>query len=71
MSIETEIASLTTAIRNLTDVLLASAAKALPALTPTPTVTVAAISTTTTWFAQSVGAPKKSSWTGWSAPYKT
>ena len=31
MSIETEIASLTTAIRNLTDVLLASAAKALPA----------------------------------------
>ena len=35
MSIETEIASLTTAIRNLTDVLLASAAKALP----TPTVT--------------------------------
>lgn len=48
MSIETEIASLTTAIRNLTDVLLASAAKALPALTPTPTatVTVAAASTT-------------------------
>ena len=48
MSIETEIASLTTAIRNLTDVLLASAAKALPALTPTPTatVTVAAVSTT-------------------------
>ena len=44
MSIETEIASLTTAIRNLTDVLLASAAKALPALTPT--VTVAAVSTT-------------------------
>ena len=42
MSIETEIASLTTAIRNLTDVLLASAAKALP----TPTVTVAAVSTT-------------------------
>lgn len=35
MSIETEISSLTTAIRNLTDVLLASAAKALP----TPTVT--------------------------------
>ena len=30
MSIETEISSLTTAIRNLTDVLLASAAKALP-----------------------------------------
>ena len=47
MSIETEISSLTTAIRNLTDVLLASAAKALPALTPTPTVTVAAVSTTT------------------------
>ena len=46
MSIETEIASLTTAIRNLTDVLLASAAKALPALTPTATVTVAAVSTT-------------------------
>ena len=44
MSIETEISSLTTAIRNLTDVLLASAAKALPALTPT--VTVAAVSTT-------------------------
>ena len=44
MSIETEIASLTTAIRNLTDVLLASAANALPALTPT--VTVAAVSTT-------------------------
>ena len=44
MSIENEIASLTTAIRNLTDVLLASAAKALPALTPT--VTVAAVSTT-------------------------
>ena len=42
MSIETEIASLTTAIRNLTDVLLASAAKALPALTPTATVTVGA-----------------------------
>ena len=38
MSIETEIASLTTAIRNLTDVLLASAAKALPA----PTVTFTA-----------------------------
>lgn len=35
MSIETEIASLTTAIRNLTDVLLASAAKALPAATTT------------------------------------
>ena len=35
MSIETEIASLTTAIRNLTDVLLASAAKALPAATAT------------------------------------
>ena len=48
MSIENEIASLTTAIRNLTDVLLASAAKAFPALTPTPTVTVAAVSTTTT-----------------------
>lgn len=48
MSIETEIASLTTAIRNLTEVLLASAAKALPAPTPTPTatVTVAAVSTT-------------------------
>ena len=44
MSIETEIASLTTAIRNLTEVLLASAAKALPA--PTPTVTVATASTT-------------------------
>ena len=44
MSIETEISSLTTAIRNLTDVLLASAAQALPALTPT--VTVAAVSTT-------------------------
>ena len=38
MSIETEIASLTTAIRNLTDVLLASAAKALPALTATSAV---------------------------------
>ena len=38
MSIETEIASLTTAIRNLTEVLLASAAKALP----TPTVTFTA-----------------------------
>ncbi len=35
MSIETEIASLTTAIRNLTDVLLASAAKSLPASTIT------------------------------------
>ena len=50
MSIETEIASLTTAIRNLTEVLLASAAKALPAptptATPTATVTVAAVSTT-------------------------
>ena len=54
MSIENEIASLTTAIRNLTDVLLASAAKALPALTPTPTatptptptVTVASVTTT-------------------------
>ena len=40
MSIETEISSLTTAIRNLTDVLLATVAKSLPA--PTPTVTVAA-----------------------------
>lgn len=38
MSIETEIASLTTAIRNLTEVLLASAAKSLP----TPTVTFTA-----------------------------
>lgn len=37
MSIETEISSLTTAIRNLTDVLLATVAKSLPA---TPTVTV-------------------------------
>ena len=35
MSIETEISSLTTAIRNLSDVLLASAAKALPAATAT------------------------------------
>lgn len=35
MSIETEIASLTTAIRNLTDVLLASAANALPTATAT------------------------------------
>ena len=35
MSNETEISSLTTAIRNLTDVLLASAAKALPAATAT------------------------------------
>ena len=42
MSIETEISSLTTAIRNLTDVLLATVAKSLP----TPTVTVAAVSTT-------------------------
>ena len=42
MSIETEIASLTTAIRNLTDVLLASAAKALPALTATATFTAPA-----------------------------
>ena len=40
MSIETEIASLTTAIRNLTDVLLASAAKALPAPTATASFTV-------------------------------
>ena len=46
MSIENEISSLTTAIRNLTDVLLASAAKALPALTPTAPVTVAAVTTT-------------------------
>lgn len=38
MSIETEIASLTTAIRNLTDVLLASAAKSLPASTVTTSV---------------------------------
>lgn len=38
MSIETEIASLTTAIRNLTDVLLASAAKGLPTATATFTV---------------------------------
>ena len=38
MSIENEISSLTTAIRNLTDVLLASAAKALPAATATFTV---------------------------------
>jgi type IV secretory pathway VirB10-like protein len=43
MSIETEISSLTTALRNLTDVLLASAAKSLP---PTSAVTVAAVSTT-------------------------
>ena len=35
MSIETEISSLTTAIRNLTDVLLATVAKALPAATAT------------------------------------
>ena len=35
MSIETEISSLTTAIRNLTEVLLASAAKSLPASTIT------------------------------------
>lgn len=40
MSIETEISSLTTAIRNLTEVLLASAAKALPA--PTATFTAPA-----------------------------
>lgn len=38
MSIETEISSLTTAIRNLTDVLLASAANALPTATATFTV---------------------------------
>ena len=38
MSIENEISSLTTAIRNLTDVLLASAANALPAATATFTV---------------------------------
>ena len=50
MSIETEIASLTTAIRNLTDVLLASAAKSLPASTitftapaPTPEPTPAPV----------------------------
>ena len=35
MSIENEISSLTTAIRNLTDVLLASAANSLPAATTT------------------------------------
>ena len=40
MSIETEISSLTTAIRNLTDVLLATVAKALPA--PTATFTAPA-----------------------------
>ena len=39
MSIETEIASLTTAIRNLTDVLLATVAKSLPTATATATVT--------------------------------
>ena len=38
MSIENEISSLTTALRNLTDVLLASAANALPAATATFTV---------------------------------
>ena len=48
MSIETEIASLTTAIRNLTDVLLASAAKALPAPTPTATATVTVATASTT-----------------------
>lgn len=42
MSIETEISSLTTAIRNLTDVLLASVAKSLPTTSPSPTATVAA-----------------------------
>ena len=42
MSIETEISSLTTAIRNLTDVLLASAAKSLPTPTPTASFTVPA-----------------------------
>ena len=45
MSIETEISSLTTAIRNLTEVLLASAAKSLPA-TATAPVTVATVTTT-------------------------
>ena len=43
MSIENEISSLTTAIRNLTDVLLASAAKSLPATSPAATVTVGAV----------------------------
>ena len=43
MSIENEISSLTTAIRNLTDVLLASAAKSLPAAPAT--VTVGAVAT--------------------------
>lgn len=38
MSIETEISSLTTAIRNLTDVLLATVAKSLPAATASFTV---------------------------------
>ena len=38
MSIENEISSLTTAIRNLTDVLLATVAKSLPAATATFTV---------------------------------
>ena len=38
MSIETEISSLTTAIRNLTEVLLASAAKALPLTATAATV---------------------------------
>ena len=38
MSIETEISSLTTAIRNLTDVLLASAAKSIPTATASFTV---------------------------------
>jgi hypothetical protein len=42
MSIETEISSLTAAIRNLTDVLLASAAKSIPTVTTTlaPSATV-------------------------------
>jgi len=57
MSIETEIASLTTAIRNLTDVLLASAAKTIPA--PTPSVAISDVTTTITEAPVPAPAPKK------------
>ena len=57
MSIETEIASLTTAIRNLTDVLLASAAKALPA--PTATFTAPAPAPVTVEVPAPAPEPKK------------
>ena len=57
MSIETEISSLTTAIRNLTDVLLASAANALPTATVTENTTTAIRSATEAILASAAKSP--------------